>query len=1287
MSTRKLLRIAIASTALLIAGLAPTPARGQVAFKVVTEPYESLRVGGCWNPNPCYQLCYGCCSTNADTCNFCEAPYARSYSCDARADVKNYDCAGNLLSTQTGGYSANRNNYENCGGALPDGTSFDSTCQQAIDAVSANVLGDGYVGNLKVIDTGCCTDDADLDGVPVCLDCDDGDPTVGLKSDLDKDGVTACAGDCDDRDPLRFPGNTEACDGVDNDCNGLADDADADGDGVANCTDNCPTVANASQTDTDGVEGGDACSKVECSGEAGNASGIADLGCGIEDCAASAGNPINVILGKNVETIPTLSARQFDVDVSVPLTYRSRSDVDVGMGLGWSHPWAMNLQTFLNAGGVWKVAVQWKDGSRRFFTSTDSGATWAGEEANFGLLTKQSTTWTLVGEDGWTYTFDANGRLTLRERKAGEAFPISFSYDLNHPSRVSRIKFVNQRVRFDYFPFASGEAGKKAGKLQAIRVQEAGSPWTLDYDDDGNLASITQPDSKSWQFIYESEGPPHNTSNGGDLHNLTRIVDPDGEVFAVFSYDTVDRAILSSRANGAGKVTVGYAGTTATVTNTRTPAGTVTYDLTHDGMTGEETFTVTGDACGTCGVGSTESTEKDANGRVTALVSREGRETDFSNFDTRGNPQTVVEAPGTALARTTPVTYHPVLRTPLSIERPSVVNLSGVAYTIFDYEPPGGPNYKNDATVLGDPTLTPADFNDPNEIESLLLRQIEIGWTRDALGALVHFVTLTKFGYNAQNQLETVDGPLPGTGDRTTVEHNDPLTAGRATAVIQPVVGTTQLPLANYNDYFLIPGRIIDPNGVATDLSYDAFGRVTSVTVPGFPGKKTEYVYDGLGRVDYVKLPRGNFIDYAYDDAGRLTDITRTSTTPPAPPALPPGERVHYTYDDEGNLLKTEVFDAAGGLSRMRDFVYDALNRLEQAQHPVIAGANTSFEYDTDNNRTKVQVFDGAVTLQRQSRFAYDALSRLTEVFQATETQPSLVEINTQYAYDRNDNLISVTDARGNTTGYAYDDLGRLLKVISPDTQVTRFEYDAAGNVLKKIETDLAENPASDVETQYTYDAASRLTQLTFPSDPTQNVTYTYDARSDGPLPLTYGKGRLVQISDASGTTYFSYDARGNLAGETRVQDGVTLSLAYTWDENGNLLTMTYPSGRVASYAYDLNDRVTDVAMNYQGTNTSLASGLTYDPLGPLTGLTYGNGLAETRSYDGGGQLDLLSVAPPTGSPVLSLDYTFDETGNITTITDTLDAGKSKTYAYDRLDRLDTATIGGLGGFDYDYDD
>lgn len=56
-----------------------------------------------------------------------------------------------------------------------------------------------------------------------------------LHEDDDWDGYSECDGDCDDDHYGISPAATEVCDGLDDDCNGLVDDIDADGDGRSPC--------------------------------------------------------------------------------------------------------------------------------------------------------------------------------------------------------------------------------------------------------------------------------------------------------------------------------------------------------------------------------------------------------------------------------------------------------------------------------------------------------------------------------------------------------------------------------------------------------------------------------------------------------------------------------------------------------------------------------------------------------------------------------------------------------------------------------------------------------------------------------------------------------------------------------------------------------------------------------------------------------------------------------------------------------------------------------------------
>jgi hypothetical protein len=122
---------------------------------------------------------------------------------------------------------------------------------------------------------------------------DDGLFTVCSDSDGDGDGVSQCAGDCDDGNNMRFPGNTEECNGIDNDCNGVPDDGIAPAPsncGVGQCAgntgeivcvdgselDNCDPFLGATAEQCDGLDN-------DCNGTADNGFLDTDLD-GLADC-------------------------------------------------------------------------------------------------------------------------------------------------------------------------------------------------------------------------------------------------------------------------------------------------------------------------------------------------------------------------------------------------------------------------------------------------------------------------------------------------------------------------------------------------------------------------------------------------------------------------------------------------------------------------------------------------------------------------------------------------------------------------------------------------------------------------------------------------------------------------------------------------------------------------------------------------------------------------------------------------------------------------------------------
>ncbi|MCO6486792.1 MAG: metallophosphoesterase, partial [Phaeodactylibacter sp.] len=86
-----------------------------------------------------------------------------------------------------------------------------------------------------VVDANCncagtptaCTGIGDADGDGICadIDCDDNNASI---TSVDADGDGFCSNvDCDDTNPNIHPGAAETCDGIDNDCDNLVDDADS----------------------------------------------------------------------------------------------------------------------------------------------------------------------------------------------------------------------------------------------------------------------------------------------------------------------------------------------------------------------------------------------------------------------------------------------------------------------------------------------------------------------------------------------------------------------------------------------------------------------------------------------------------------------------------------------------------------------------------------------------------------------------------------------------------------------------------------------------------------------------------------------------------------------------------------------------------------------------------------------------------------------------------------------------------------------------------------------------
>ena len=352
-----------------------------------------------------------------------------------------------------------------------------------------------------------------------------------------------------------------------------------------------------------------------------------------------------------------------------------------------------------------------------------------------------------------------------------------------------------------------------------------------------------------------------------------------------------------------------------------------------------------------------------------------------------------------------------------------------------------------------------------------------------------------------------------------------------------------------------------------------------------------------------------------------------------------------------GNQIAHQLKNPTGLVTKSQTRTFDAFNRLREMIHG--HGGKTIYQYDGEGNQ--IGLID---ELNRESLQTYDALNRIVLMRDTIQGQ-------TTYTYDTHDNITSVTDPEGQITTYVIDDLGNHTSMSSPDTGSTTSTYDEAGNQLTKTD-------ARGITTSFSYDALDRMLSISYPSS-TENITYVYD---EG----VYGKGRLSSISDQSGITSYSYDARGNTVAVTRSIGGQSYTVNYGYNGADRLINMTYPSGRQITFHYDASGRISQITSDHEGTSEVLADSITRLPFGPATGMTLGNGISRTRQYDSDYRVENI-----TDGSVLSRSYAYNAVNNISAITDSIDPNLTQFFSYDDLDRLIFAT-GDYGELNYTYD-
>jgi len=582
--------------------------------------------------------------------------------------------------------------------------------------------------------------------------------------------------------------------------------------------------------------------------------------------------------------------------------------------------------------------------------------------------------------------------------------------------------------------------------------------------------------------------------------------------------------------------------------------------------------------------------------------------------DSQLRPTVIREAVGTADARTTNLTWHPVFDLPTHEERPglsidSVYSATGLLLT----------KTQTDTTTQIVPYSTAGQTRT---------------WT---------------YSWNGNGRLLSVNGPrgvdATGHDDITSFTYD---TGGNLLTSTDALGHITSF--ANY-DANGRPGKMTDPNGIDTLFTYDPLGRVKTITVKDPAGASgdatTTLTYDVEGRVTSVAPPATKAIVVTYDLAGRVTTVGSFGA-----------EKITYDYNGMSEVTAETVVRPDTTTARQITRTFDGLGRLLTTT--LGAGRTTTLAYDSLGNATTVTAARSNATV-----LGFDGLNRLVSTVAPDSG-------TTSTSYDTNNNATSFTDPKTVTTTFVRDGFGDVIQEVSPDRGTSIYYYDAAGDRIAEIDgrgqrIDIVRDALGRI---------TQKTPVGRPA--AETLAYKYDTAGIAGSYGVGRLGKIVNGAGTNPTKFKYDHRGNLLIKEQVIGTTTAADLQYSYDLADRITSITYPSGRVVSYTRNTRGQVITINTRptAAGTDTVLASGITYEPFGSMLMATFGNGLTMAQSWGNDGRLAskrLYNTA--SGTNLSLLTYGYDNDDNITSIADGVDPTRSVTYGYDPVNRLTQSVL------------
>jgi len=312
-----------------------------------------------------------------------------------------------------------------------------------------------------------------------------------------------------------------------------------------------------------------------------------------------------------------------------------------------------------------------------------------------------------------------------------------------------------------------------------------------------------------------------------------------------------------------------------------------------------------------------------------------------------------------------------------------------------------------------------------------------------------------------------------------------------------------------------------------TEWKYDQGGHlIHAIENSGSPSQRvTSFVYE-QGRLIKTIKPNGIELSLHYNERGLVDHISASDGS------------INYLYEYDQQNQITRAIDHQHEVSISRKYSASGQIELEESRKDIFL-TNT---YDFKGRKTQIKLPDNS-----EVNYLYNAL--YLEEIHRIHPDPHKCYKHHYSKYDLEGNLLTLELIKGlGQVIYKYDAQGRITEIVSPYFSQKAIQYDDFGNLTQMSSRDLLK----DTHSTFTYDYQNQLiNEHTDLNEDTYHYDSSYRCLSKNNDLYLYDEG--YQLQQAALTTY-------------------------TYDRNGNCISLFQEGTAEVQYQYDALDRLTEVS-------------------------------------------------------------------------------------------------------------